>query len=93
MHENNNVECKCKEVGDALGLVDDQLQASNSGTLTIATGNLPFTLIKTDLNPITLIGGSCVLRVPPSLHSKCRSCPKIICAPVKQIPACQINSL
>ena len=93
IHENNKVDCRCKDVGEPLSIILEDVRATKTGGLTISTDNLPLSLIRTDLNPSSLIGSSCVLSVPPYFEEKCRNCPKVICAPVKLIPACQINSL
>ena len=93
INEFNNPECRCKEVGDELFTIDDSLLTSKSGTLTLATDAIPFSLVKTNVNPTSLLGGSCVLRVPHKALSRCHSCPKVICAPIRLLPVCQINSL
>lgn len=94
VNENNNVDCGCSNVGSSLGTIVEEITTSKTGTTTIATDKMPFSLIRTDLNPVSLLGTSCVLSISPDEDEcKCRNCPKIVCAPVKQLPACQINNL
>ena len=93
VNEFNNPECACTEVGGELFTIDESLLTAKSGTLTVATDPIPFSLVKTNVNPTSLLGGSCVLRVPHSALSRCHSCPKVICAPIRLLPVCQINSL
>jgi len=99
-HQYNNVGNKCRNVGPLLagasGIVTESLAIGSRGELsqrfsTREINKIPLSLIPTQFNPISALGGSCVLTLNNNCSNKhkskkgkhCKpSCPVKLCAPI-----------
>lgn len=80
-------------IGGKKGLIEKSLKTSKRlGLVSVSTADKPFSLIATYVDPVSILGGSCVMQlVTDPCKEKCKQrgkdCPRKICAPITQIPA------
>lgn len=105
-HQFNNVKCKCKNVGGLLSgassIVSESIAVSSQGdvaAMTAASRIEGLSLVPTQYNSVSALGGSCVLTLNENCYNaggscgkkkkkanKCRpACPVKLCAPIQLI--------
>ena len=108
-HQYNNVACKCKNVGSLLNgatsIITESLAINSRGSVAITSNTqllvnekVELSLLPTNLNRISALGGSCVLTLNDNCYQgnskrrykkkqkKCApACPVKLCAPIQLI--------
>ena len=107
-HQYNNVACKCKNVGGLLNgatsIITESLAINSRGSVAITSTNnqvlvnekVDLSLVPTQFNTISALGGSCVLTLNDNCYGgkpRCKNkkkkcapaCPVKLCAPIQLV--------
>ena len=94
VHSYTNTGCKCTKLGPLLGkgregIIDRGIRTNRHGGVSISTGDKPFSLIPTHVDPISLLSGSCMLKLSRNCPECPKGCPKVLCTAVDQVSVTQ----